>query len=100
MQRASEIRKLKIRILFAGKGRGLFDKFGCCAASKDKLHKQHIADRTACDRQKHLSFPQVKPHDNKNSGCLRYTVTAGQDADIFQAVDYQHAEDGSGEGIA
>lgn len=34
--------------------------------SKNQLNQQHITNRSAADRQQHLSFPQMKHYNNRN----------------------------------
>ena len=60
--------------------------------SENKLYQQHIADCAAGDGQQHLPLPKVETCRDQNAQQLRQSVTAGQDADIFQAVDHQHTE--------
>lgn len=45
--------------------------------SKNKLHQQHIADRSPGNGQKHLPFPKVQYNHQSNGNQLRDTAASG-----------------------
>ena len=60
--------------------------FICAFFLKDKLDKKHIANRTACNRQQHLPFPQVQRDRYGDGEQLRQAVLKEfPDADIRTA---------------
>lgn len=52
--------------------------FHFCAPSKNQLHEEHIADRSAGNGQEHLLFPHVEPHGHSDGNELRQAMTALQ----------------------
>ena len=61
--------------------------------SEQKPHQQHITDSAPCDGDQHLALPDMKAAGDQYGDQFRNAVTAMENADIFQAVDDQHAKD-------
>ena len=55
--------------------------------SKYKVQQQHIAHRAAGNGEQNLPFPEVQSAGHQNGDQLRESVTAGDDADIPQAIE-------------
>ena len=68
--------------------------------SEYKSKQQHIADRPAGDREQHLAFPEMEHDGDCDRDQFREAVGACQKADVLQAVDDEHAEDGGRKNFA
>ena len=59
---------------------------------KHELNKEHIANRAAGNRKKHLLPPEVEKNDYYNRYQFRQTVTSRENINTFKAIDNQHCE--------
>ena len=66
---------------------------------KNQLHQQHVAYRAARNGQQDLPFPQVQRNDKNDGNQLRDAVAAGEERNMLQTIDYQHAENGRRQGL-
>ena len=67
---------------------------------KDKLNKQHVADRPACNGQEHPSLPYMEPHGYNDGNQFRQTMATLNNRHVPQAIDDQHGKDGAGQHLA
>lgn len=67
---------------------------------KDQLNQAHINESSSGNRKKHLPFPQVQRNHTNGGDEFRQTMVAGKQADIFETIDHQHAENCGGQYLA
>ena len=62
--------------------------------SKHYLHQQHVDRRAAENADQGIAFPCVQHDDAARRDQLRQTVWRGREADVLEAIDDQHADEG------
>ena len=65
---------------------------GHLSSYENKMKKKHIAYGSACNRYKHLTFPQMKQYGCGDRYKFRQTVISLKNIDIFQAINHKHAK--------
>ena len=68
--------------------------------SEYKLDQQHITDCTGTDAQQGVPLPDVQKDYGTAADGFRNAEGSGDEGNILQAVDHQHAHDGKGQDLS